>query len=64
MHICQKLHFYNLFAFTFAGIAPATIYIKRKMFGLKAPYFTHGLFAVQVSYFIVSFYVSNRVTTR
>jgi hypothetical protein len=27
-HLARKLHFHHLFAFAFAGIAPASIYVK------------------------------------
>ncbi len=40
VHIGQELHFYHLFAFTFTGIAAATIYIKGIVFGLKARAFS------------------------
>ena len=64
MHICKKLHFNYLFTFTFAGIASAAIYIKRKMLWLIATHFTQWLFAKKISYFIVCFYISNRIASR
>src|ERR1700743_3119903 len=35
VHVGQKLHLDNLFAFTFAGITTAAIHIERKMLGLN-----------------------------
>ena len=44
MHVCKELYFHYLFAFAFAGVASAAIYIKGKVFGLKAAHLTQRLF--------------------
>jgi hypothetical protein len=43
VNIGKELHFNNFFAFTFAGIATATIHIKRKMFWLKTTHLAERL---------------------
>src|SRR5688572_662530 len=63
MYIRKKLHFDNLFSFSLASVTTATVHIKRKMFWLKATHLTQGLFGIQVSYFIICLYISNRVAT-
>jgi len=63
MHISQELHFNNLFALSFAGIAPSTINIKRKMLGLKTTHFAQWLFGKQLPDFIISFDVCYRIGT-
>ena len=61
MNICKELHFHYLFAFSFAGIATAAINIKRKMLWQKPAHFTQWLFTEKLAYFIICFYISNRI---
>src|SRR3954453_10602954 len=61
MHVCQELHFHYLFPFSLACIAPASVHIKRKMLGLKAPHLTQRLLAVQLPDLIVCLDISNGI---